>query len=667
MVLSTRVSKVALVPNLEPCLIYQTGQLQWKRNIRKINALNVQRHPVKFTSSTVQSKNEYHQEVITNLWQKNSFSQESPVIDKNVFLGDPFLQRCLFRLIPDRQCHTNVQNDLIRFGQRVSSEISNIGRKCELEPPYLKNSTDAWGRHNHNRLITCEAWKSQKRVCAEEGLVAIPYRNKNKFSRIHQVAKIYMYSPVSGLYWCPLAMTDGAAQAISRIKSRSPELEDALERLTSYEANKFWTSGQWMTEARGGSDVARSTESYAIGPIADGTYRLHGYKWFASAADSDVALALARILDENQMPLPGTQGISMFLIKNQSTTENANNGIDILKLKNKLGTRQLPTAELMMTDTKGTLISQEGRGIASIASMFTISRMHNIIASVGIQRHMSNLARDYATKRFAFGKQILQHPLHIATLSRLETDARGCTALMLDLARQIGEEEEGCISNDDKLLLRLMMPVAKAFTAKLAVTNISEGIESFGGQGYIEDTGIPGMLRDSQVLPIWEGTTNIMVLDMQRALDKSNGESLEVLHRRIMKVTEKGVHHANEYIRAASRKLLNNTKSFKTLFSEEYHEMESHTNGQKTKIHRENHMISRDVMFSLANLYIGSLLLEHVLFYNGAIKTDVITLMNWLIQKESSLAKCCDKSIITGEQETGIYNNILYEGYLESK
>ena len=280
---------------------------------------------------------------------------------------------------------------------------------------------------------------------------------------------------------------------------------------------------------------------------------------------------------------------------------------------------------------------------------------------------MINLARDYATKRFAFGKQIFQHPLHIATLSRLETDARGCTALMLDLARQIGEEEEGCISNDDKLLLRLMMPVAKAFTAKLAVTNISEGIESFGGQGYIEDTGIPGMLRDSQVLPIWEGTTNIMVLDMQRALDKSNGESLEVLHRRIIKVTEKGVHHANEYIRAASRKLLNNTKSFKTLFSEEYHEMESHSNGRKTKIHRENRMISRDVMFSLADLYIGSLLLEHVLFYNGAIKTDVITLMNWLIQRESSLAKCCDKSITTEEQEIGIHSNIVYEGYLESK
>ena len=178
-------------------------------------------------------------------------------------------------------------------------------------------------------------------------------------------------------------------------------------------------------------------------------------------------------------------------------------------------------------------MSQEGRGIASIASMLTVSRMHNIIASVGIQRRMLNLARDYATKRAAFGKYLFQHPLHIATLSKMETDVRGCTILMLDLARQLGEEEERCISKDDKLLLRLMMPIAKALTAKMAVSNISEGIECFGGQGYIEDTGIPCMLRDSQVLPIWEGTTNIMALDLFRAVVKTEGQALSHLFERI--------------------------------------------------------------------------------------------------------------------------------------
>ena len=124
MVLSTRVSKVAVLPSLEPCLIHQTGQLKWKRKIAKNYVPNVQRHPIKSISSTVKFKNGYHQDVVNSLRQKITFSQESPMIDKNVFLGDPFLQRCLFRLIPDRQCHENVQNDLIRFGQRISSEIS---------------------------------------------------------------------------------------------------------------------------------------------------------------------------------------------------------------------------------------------------------------------------------------------------------------------------------------------------------------------------------------------------------------------------------------------------------------------------------------------------------------------------------------------------------------
>ena len=126
----------------------------------------------------------------------------------------------------------------------------------------------------------------------------------------------------------------------------------------------------------------------------------------------------------------------------------------------------------------------------------------------------------------AFGKQIAQHPLHLGTLLRMEIDARGCTILLMELARQQGLDDVGKIGDDDKLLLRLMMPVAKMYTAKKAVENSSEGIECFGGQGYIEDTGIPGFLRDAQVLPIWEGTTNIMALDVFRAIVKTEGLAL---------------------------------------------------------------------------------------------------------------------------------------------
>ena len=622
---------------------------------------------IKFTSFVPHRVNRYHQNVVNTINQNESFVQDGPNADKNVFLGDTFLQRCVLRLIQDSGYHENVKTDLIRFGKRISSEIADIGWKCELEPPYLQNFTDAWGKQNQNRLITCEAWKSQKRITAEEGLVAIPYQNKKRFSRIHQAAKLYMYSPVSGLYWCPLAMTDGAARAISQIKNRSAEIEDAFQHLTSNDSNEFWTSGQWMTESKGGSDVASSTETFATGPMPDGTYRLHGYKWFASAADSDIALALARTLDKNQMPKEGTNGISMFFIKNQNNSENNNNGIHIMKLKNKLGTRQLPTAELLMTNTKGLLMSQEGRGIASIASMFTISRMHNIIASVGIQRRMLNLARDYATKRTAFGKYLFQHPLHIATLSKIETDVRGCTVLMLDLARQLGEEEEGCISNDDKLLLRLMMPIAKALTAKMAVSNISEGIECFGGQGYIEDTGIPGMLRDSQVLPIWEGTTNIMALDMQRALDKTKNESFEVFYRRVMDVSKRGIDHSDESIKACSRMISNRIELFMKYFSNEENFLNDEVIEQQQHDDLEKQIELRDMMFSIGNLYIGALLLEHVLFFNGGNRSDVLTLNNWITQRDIVSIKMTNQAKRIDQQALSDLQNIVFEGHYQSK
>ena len=624
-------------------------------------------HRIKFTSFAPHHSNRYHQNIVKTIIQKESFIQKGPNIDKNVFLGDAFLQRCLARLIHESGYHENVITDLIRFGKRISSEINDIGWKCEIQPPYLQNFTDAWGKQNHNRLITCEAWKSQKRIAAEEGLVAIPYQNKNKFSRIHQTAKLYMYSPVSGLYWCPLAMTDGAAQAISRMKNKSAEIEDAFQHLISNDPNEFWTSGQWMTESRGGSDVASSTETFATGPMSDGTYRLHGYKWFASAADSDIALALARTFDKNQVPIEGTNGISMFYIKNQNNSENNDIGIHILKLKNKMGTRQLPTAELSMTNTKGILMSQEGRGIASIASMFTVSRMHNIIASVGIQRRMLNLARDYATKRAAFGKYLFQHPLHIATLSKMETDVRGCTILMLDLARQLGEEEERCISNDDKLLLRLMMPIAKAFTAKMAVSNISEGIECFGGQGYIEDTGIPCMLRDSQVLPIWEGTTNIMALDMQRALDKTKNKSLEVFYRRVMEVSKKGVDHSDESIKASSRIISDSTEVFMKYFSKEKSFLNDELVEQKLHDNLEKQIELRDEMFLIGNLYIGALLLEHVLFFNGDNKIDVLTLSNWITQRDIVSTKITNHAKRIDQQTLNDLQNILFEGHHQSK
>ena len=162
-----------------------------------------------------------------------------------------------------------------------------------------------------------------KSISTEEGLVAIPYSGDfAQFGRLYQVAKLYMFAPASGLFSCPLAMTDGAAATLQLLGVEG----DALKRLTSRDPKAFWTSGQWMTEPRGGSDVNSSTETVAVCGGEGGRWKLHGYKWFSSATDSDMALTLAKVVRDGQVG-----GLSMFFLKTRGE-DGRLNGIQVLNL-----------------------------------------------------------------------------------------------------------------------------------------------------------------------------------------------------------------------------------------------------------------------------------------------------------------------------------------------
>lgn len=280
-----------------------------------------------------------------------------------------------------------------------------------------------------------------------------------------------------------------------------------------------------MTEKGGGSDVASGTETLAVHETND-QFKLYGYKWFSSATDADMSLTLARITDKNGNHIPGTKGLTMFYLQTYDDQTNELNGISVVKLKNKLGTRQLPTAELLLDGTLAHKMSEEGRGVAAIADMLQITRLHNSISAAGAMRRSLMLATDYATKRRAFGKFLNEYPLHNRTLAKLETEARAGFLLTMEVARLLGKVENNIATNEDQLILRLLTPVTKLYTAKQAISIASESLEAVGGQGYIEDTGLPRILRDAQVLSIWEGTTNVLSLDVLRVLMKTNGEAL---------------------------------------------------------------------------------------------------------------------------------------------
>jgi putative acyl-CoA dehydrogenase len=449
----------------------------------------------------------------------SEFYQSAPTLG-NQYTEDPALRGYLAWKLPAAVL-ASIEPSLARLGARTMVDILAAGDDAEAHPP-RHVPYDAWGRRV-DRIEVADGWRTLDRIAAEEGLIAIGYeRAHGPWSRLDQFARLYLYAPSSATYSCPLAMTDGAARCLELYAD--PALRDhALPHLTSRDPSRFWTSGQWMTERTGGSDVSGTS---TVARCEDGRYRLYGTKWFTSATTSQMALTLARI--------EGAPGLSLFYVELRDDA-GALRGIRVLRLKDKLGTKALPTAELTLDGAPALLVGDPHRGVRSIATMLTLTRLHNACASVAGMRRAVNLARSYATARVAFGRALIDHPLHVETLAALEVECEAALHLVFFLVELLGKDECGEATDAERALLRLLTPVAKLFTAKQAIAVASEAIEAFGGAGYIEDTGLPRLLRDAQVLSIWEGTTNVLSLDVLRAIDHDGvlGPALAELRRRV--------------------------------------------------------------------------------------------------------------------------------------
>ena len=441
----------------------------------------------------------------------DEFYQESPR------LGNQFDDDALLRAYLDWRLPADMREEVIpglaRLGHRAATDLLALGEAAEAEPP-RHVPYDPWGRRV-DRIDVSDAWRALDRVSAEEGLVATAYeRAHGPWSRVHQMARLYLFHPSSATYSCPLAMTDGAARFLEL--HGDARTTDAFDRLTSRDPARFWTSGQWMTERSGGSDVS-GTATVARLDASGAGYHLHGTKWFTSATTSPMAITLARI----EGAPSGGRGLSAFFVELRDA-DGALRGIRVNRLKDKLGTRALPTAELTLDGTPALLVGGAGDGVRKIASLFNVTRVYNAVAAVSGMRRALALAHDYATRRHAFGKRLADHPLHAETLAGLDARFHAAFHLTFQVVELLGREETGEASETELATLRLLTPVAKLFTAKQAVLVASEVMEAFGGAGYVEDTGIPRLLRDAQVLPIWEGTTNVLSLDVWRAIDRTN-------------------------------------------------------------------------------------------------------------------------------------------------
>ena len=302
-------------------------------------------------------------------------------------------------------------------------------------------------------------------------------------------------------------MTDGAARTL--LTSGNQKLiEHAVPHLITRDPKEFWTAGQWMTELTGGSDVGLSE---TVAKEEDGQFHLYGRKWFTSAISSQIALTLARPEGNPS----GGRGLALFYLETRDEQGRPRN-IQINRLKDKLGTRKVPTAELTLDGTPAQLVKGPTDGVRNIAPLLNITRLWNGISAVSLMRRGVALASDYSRKRVAFGAPLAEKPLHRDTLAVIQAETEAAFHLAFYVAELTGKSETGEISEDDALLLRVLTPVMKLTTGKQSVMVASEVLEMFGGAGYVEDTGLPVLLRDSQVLPIWEGTTNVLALDTLR-------------------------------------------------------------------------------------------------------------------------------------------------------
>lgn len=367
-----------------------------------------------------------------------------------------------------------------------------------------------------------------------------------------------------------------------------------------------------MTERGGGSDVGDGTRTIArLQP--DGSYKLYGFKWFTSATDAEMTITLARIEDENGRTTPGSRGLTCFFLRVKQDDGTLNN-IHIQKLKNKLGTKQLPTAELELAGSVAYRLSDPGRGVSLITTLVNVTRVYNAFASCGFMRRMMSLARDYAHRRTVFGKTLAENPMHLETLSEMEVQYRAATCFTFDVAERLGRSEIPSASTaEDQSMIRLLTPLVKLYTGKQAMALSSEGVEGFGGQGYIEDSKLPRILRDVQVLSIWEGTTNVLSHDLLRVIATSKGQGWTVFQtvvERRIKAIEDQVAQMDADMQSRMMKVVS---SMRQSLVELAQFLQSCLSGGKAGAHTLE-MHARALAFGMSRVYIATALGVHAVW-----------------------------------------------------
>ena len=402
------------------------------------------------------------------------------------------------------------EDEVRQLGARAGSvEAQEWGRLANENPPALRTH-DRYG----NRVDEVEFhphWHDLMNVAIENGLHATPWQHTRPGAHVARAAKFYAWGQADAGHMCPISMTYAAVPALRH----NPDLAETYEPLlasTDYDfglrvptEKRGLTAGMSMTEKQGGSDV-RSGTTIAT-PSTDGTYTIVGHKWFTSAPMSDMFLTLAQA--------PG--GLSCFLLP-RVLPDGSLNRIQVQRLKDKLGNKSNASGELEYLGATGWLVGDEGRGVKTIIEMVNMTRLDCVIGSAAGMRNATVRAVHHARHRSAFGAALIEQPLMRNVLSDLIVESEAATAAMIRLAGATDRSARGDAQETE--LRRITLAITKYWVCKRAPSHAAEALECLGGNGYVEESGMPRLFRESPLMSIWEGSGNVAALDSLRALAK---------------------------------------------------------------------------------------------------------------------------------------------------
>jgi putative acyl-CoA dehydrogenase len=427
-------------------------------------------------------------------------NQPPPLEPYNLFTSDTVLREAV-----KREQGAWADEGLSTLGATLGKpETIKFGFDANKYAPTLRTS-DRYG-HRLDEVEFHPAWHELLTIALRAGLHSSPWAAPKPGAHVARAAGTYMLNQIESGVYCPIAMTYGSVPALRHAPEIAAEWlpkvfsRDYDRRFVPAREKTAALIGMGMTENQGGSDLRTNTTRAE--PAGDGSFRLTGHKWFMSAPMCDAFLVLAQ----------SVKGLSCFFLP-RWTPDGQRNAIRIVRLKDKLGNRSNASSEVEFEGAFGQLVGEEGRGIPTIIEMGNHTRLDCAVGSSGLMRAAVAQAVHHACHRVAFQKKLIDQPLMENVLADLALESEAASVLTFRLARAYDESDEAAL-----VIRRAVTPAAKFWICKRAPFLALEAMEVLGGNGYVEESVLPRIYREMPVNSIWEGSGNIMCLDVLRAI-----------------------------------------------------------------------------------------------------------------------------------------------------